>query len=314
MLSATQLLVGEGCLPSQAVCTAVILFSLCIPCILVNVLTPKLATWSIWHDRAGSTWNRGGLLRKTDYKYLDMVSKACVNIRSSTTLAATDRRSIITHFLFKISRTDRANIMGQIASVQSPDMDPEVAQQLQILNESYNQARSRLDRVQDDLALLLKQGGGQLIDKLEIAMTRAYKLAILIRGPYDVESREVNKKQQQADLGSLAIATFQEVESSANALLAAVAQQSSTVMSVRNEIVMPGKERIEKLQLRINDQMMGLNEKIAQIDSIIQNLQNEVSQRNDALRNLHEKIAESQQARLASDIGVSSRIPSLIYL
>jgi hypothetical protein len=123
-----------------------------------------------------------------------------------------------------------AQLMGQLSavSVVQQQQAPESAEQATLagLRLAIASTTFRLKEIETSLDPITVECARQTIDKLEIAMTKIYKVAVFIRGDYD--GREPDKDQRDALLKQ-AVDAFQEVEDCAELGLKKIADLHSEV-------------------------------------------------------------------------------------
>lgn len=95
-----------------------------------------------------------------------------------------------------------------IASAQGTNANPQ-EDGLAELRTQLAKTASRLSEIESTLTPITVQCARETIDKLEIAMTKIYKVAVFIRGDYD--GREPDESQRNSLLQQ-AVQAFQDVE------------------------------------------------------------------------------------------------------
>ncbi|KAJ4383712.1 hypothetical protein N0V85_008466 [Neurospora sp. IMI 360204] len=179
---------------------------------------------------------------------------------------------------------------------ETPDQDGNVS----TLQTKLNNAAARLQEIQDSLNPIVSQCGKDVVDKLEMAMTKLYKLAVFIRGDYD--DREPDTTQRD-ELLKQAVQAFTVVENCAQAGLEKISRLHSQVMETENTVINPAKQEIAILLENNQNEVNNLQDQIKNSETSVNTMQNSLSQQSQAVSSLHDKISSSRDAKLASDIG-----------
>ncbi|KAK3956861.1 hypothetical protein QBC32DRAFT_201877 [Pseudoneurospora amorphoporcata] len=177
----------------------------------------------------------------------------------------------------------------------TPEQDVNVTS----LQNKLNTAGAQLREVQDSLHPIVSQCGKDVIDKLEKAMTRLYKLAVFIRGDYD--DREPDTTQRD-ELLKQAVQAFKEVEDCAEAGLNKVSRLHSQVVEIENMVIIPAKQDVALLLQNNENEVKNLNDQVQNAEASVKTLENSVWQQSQAVSTLHSKISSTRDAKLASDI------------
>ncbi|EGO53862.1 hypothetical protein NEUTE1DRAFT_132296 [Neurospora tetrasperma FGSC 2508] len=217
-----------------------------------------------------------------------------MNLFSTTNMGLVGRSQIdpaILVALFGIAQV----IGAPISTLSTPKQDVNVI----TLQNKLNTAGTQLREIQDSLNPIVYQCGKDVIDKLEMAMTKLYRLAVFIRGDYD--NREPDTTQRD-ELLKQAVQAFKEVEDRAQGGLEKVGQLHAQVMEIENMVINPAKQDIDLLLENNDNELKNVQGQINNAEKSFSVLQDSVKKQSQAVSRLHDKISSSQDAKLASDI------------
>lgn len=169
-------------------------------------------------------------------------------------------------------------------------------------------AATKLREIQDSLRPIVSQCGKDVIDKLEMAMNKLYKLAVFIRGDYD--DREPDTAQRD-ELLRHAVQSFKEVENCAEVGLTKVSQLHAQVMEIEYGVIIPAKKDIALLLQKNQNEVIFLKNQIYNSEESVNVYERSVWQQSQAVSSLHDKISSTREAKQISDITVS--IPAQRY-
>lgn len=167
------------------------------------------------------------------------------------------------------------------------------------LQNKLNHTSTQLRDIQDSLNPIVSECGKNVIDKLEMAMTKLYKLAVFIRGDYD--DREPDTVQRD-ELLKQAVQAFKEVEDCAEAGLKKVGQLHAQVMEIENTVINPAKQEVELLLENNRNELSSLQDQIINSEHSVNTLEQSVRMQSQAVSQLNDKISAGRDAKLASDI------------
>ncbi|KAL5589345.1 hypothetical protein FOVSG1_011212 [Fusarium oxysporum f. sp. vasinfectum] len=191
-----------------------------------------------------------------------------------------------------------APIFQQIALAQNASGEEQV--QVNKLQAQLNAAKDDIDRIGGELEPLVIQCGNDTLDKLELAMNKVYKLAVFIRGAYD--DREPDVEQRDSLLKQM-VDAFQTMEDVAEAGLKAISDRHSVISELENTKIIPAKNEIELLVQQTRNELASIEDKIRTSKAGVATFEQTVRDQNDAVSSLRDKIEETENAKLASDIG-----------
>ncbi|EXK83169.1 hypothetical protein FOQG_12520 [Fusarium oxysporum f. sp. raphani 54005] len=189
-------------------------------------------------------------------------------------------------------------IIQQMALVQNGSNEEQI--QVNKLQAQLNAAKDEIDRVGSELEPLVVQCGNDTLDKLELAMNKVYKLAVFVRGLYD--DREPDVEQRDSLLKQM-IDAFQTMEDVAEAGLKAIGDRHGIISELQNTKIIPAKKEIELLVQQTRNELASINDKIRTSQAGVATFEQTVRDQNDAVSSLRDKIEETENAKIASDIG-----------
>ncbi|KAH7309275.1 hypothetical protein BKA65DRAFT_414651 [Rhexocercosporidium sp. MPI-PUGE-AT-0058] len=166
---------------------------------------------------------------------------------------------------------------------------------------------NKLNEISTGLNDAVASGARETIDKLEMAMTKVYKIAVYIRGAYDErdvddEDKKTTGKKQAIEPAVLA---FADVQARAEEGLRQIGTFHSQVMEIQNAGIAPLMQKISLMMEQSINELNSVQNQINTTEASCRNMQQSLQNQSDAVRSLEGKIAESEAAAMVSDIGFS---------
>lgn len=192
-----------------------------------------------------------------------------------------------------------ATALGQNSLIQGGPSEEQV--QVNKLQAQLNAAKDEIDRIGSELEPLVVQCGKETLDKLELAMTKVYKLAVFVRGAYDDRDPDV---AQRDDLLKQMVDAFQAMEDVTEAGLKSIGDRHSAISELENTKIIPAKNEIEVLVQQTKNELGNIEGQIRSSQSGIETLQQSVATQHEAINSLRSKIDETETAKIFSDVGV----------
>lgn len=198
-------------------------------------------------------------------------------------------------------------VPGGLQSLASPQQDLNLGS----LQSKLSNAAAQIREIQDSLRPIVSQTGRDVIDKLEVAMTKLYKLAVFIRGDYDDREPDTTHRDE---LLKQAVHAFKEVKDCAEAGLNKISRLHSQVMEIENMVINPAKQDVAALLESNENEVKNLQDQIQNSETSVNTLEHSVWQQSQAVSSLHDRISSTRDAKLASDIAVSTIFPQTGFL
>ncbi|KAH7629126.1 hypothetical protein B0T09DRAFT_266499 [Sordaria sp. MPI-SDFR-AT-0083] len=186
-------------------------------------------------------------------------------------------------------------VPGGLQSLASPQQDLNLGS----LQSKLSNAAAQIREIQDSLRPIVSQTGRDVIDKLEVAMTKLYKLAVFIRGDYDDREPDTTHRDE---LLKQAVHAFKEVKDCAEAGLNKISRLHSQVMEIENMVINPAKQDVAALLESNENEVKNLQDQIRNSETSVNTLEHSVWQQSQAVSSLHDRISSTRDAKLASDI------------
>ncbi|CZT44826.1 uncharacterized protein RSE6_05065 [Rhynchosporium secalis] len=165
----------------------------------------------------------------------------------------------------------------------------------------------RLNEISTGLNDAVVSSSRETIDKLEIAMSKVYKIAVFLRGDYD--ARDVDDEHKKArgkkDVIDPTVLAFAEMQARAEEGLRQIGNFHSQVMEIQNTGIAPVKQKITQMIEQNITELESIQNQINTAETSCQNMQQSLKTQTDAVQSLEKKIAESETAATFSDVGFS---------
>ncbi|KAK3401033.1 hypothetical protein B0T20DRAFT_348448 [Sordaria brevicollis] len=145
---------------------------------------------------------------------------------------------------------------------------------------------AQLREIQNSLESVT-QCGKDVIDKLEMAMTKLYKLAVFIRGDYD--SREPDRSQQD-ELLNQAVQAFNEVEGCARAGLEKVSRLHAQAMEIEATANNAVERNVPALFENSHLEIAALKEQIYNTEEYLRDLQMTIDKESQGIKTINDDV------------------------
>lgn len=179
-----------------------------------------------------------------------------------------------------------------------------------------NQIQVRIDKLQADLHVaqteieamdrglepLVVRCGKDTLDKLELAMTKVYKLAVFVRGAYDDRSPDV---EQRSNLLQQMVAAFRAMDETVVDGMRAMANQHDFISLRENSKIGPIKSELEQLVQQIQKEMASIEDRMRASQSSIAMLEQNMHQQDGAVNSLRDRVRQAEEDQRTREFGVS---------
>lgn len=179
-----------------------------------------------------------------------------------------------------------------------------------------NQIQYRIDKLQADLHVakteieamdrglepLVVRCGKDTLDKLELAMTKVYKLAVFIRGAYDDRAPDV---EQRGNLLQQMVAAFRAMDETVVDGMRAMANQHDFISLREDSKIGPVKSELEQLVQQIQKEMASIEDRMRASQSSIAMLEQNMHQQDGAVKSLRDRVRQAEENQRAREFGVS---------
>jgi peptidoglycan hydrolase CwlO-like protein len=164
------------------------------------------------------------------------------------------------------------NFSNQATFTQDGPNEEQV--QVNKLQAQLNAAKDEIDRISDELELLVVYCGNDTLDKLKLAIAKVYKLAVIVQSAYNDRDSDVLHRN---NLLKQIVDSFQAIEDVAEAGLKAISDQHAAILELGNSNITPAKNEIELLVQQTKNKLANIKAQIRALQLGVETLERTVS-------------------------------------